>query len=349
MLIGGRRTSRRTSGSSTSLGFVARRRRRFLWLQQTPSGQSGPRPVSCSRCPLVERHRALLGDRALCRILGAMSKAGVPIPEAMRAAIAAANNTVFEAKLQPAQERMLEGEGLAEPIAATELFPRAAVQMMRVGESTGTLDQQLENAAEYYAPRARLQAQEAHDAVRAGRDRLHGHRRRLRRHRARAGHVRHLQLRLDQQPLMMTPSPFRTPRRAGRLHAGRAARDDVDHGDRVHRDPRRDQRVLLVDARAPRVGRPRRGDADVRREAGRCGIRRTVRRRPPTTRCRYRRASPRRCRPKYWDGINPNPAVYGPTCPTPDKGAQQLTVTLTRTSDGQKDSLVIVKRDEVQP
>ena len=53
--------------------------------------------------------------------------------------------------------------------------------------------------------------------------------------------------------------------------------------------------------------------------------------------------------PKYWDGINPNPAVYGPTCPTPDKGAQQLTVTLTRSSDGQKDSLVIVKRDEVQP
>ena len=53
--------------------------------------------------------------------------------------------------------------------------------------------------------------------------------------------------------------------------------------------------------------------------------------------------------PKYWDGINPNPAVYGPTCPTPDKGAQQLTVTLTRSADGQKDSLVIVKRDEVQP
>ena len=53
--------------------------------------------------------------------------------------------------------------------------------------------------------------------------------------------------------------------------------------------------------------------------------------------------------PKYWDGINPNPAVYGPTCPAPDKGAQQLTVTLTRNTDGQNDSLVIVKRDKVQP
>jgi prepilin-type N-terminal cleavage/methylation domain-containing protein len=53
--------------------------------------------------------------------------------------------------------------------------------------------------------------------------------------------------------------------------------------------------------------------------------------------------------PKYWDGIHPNPAVYGPTCPTPDKGAQQLTVTMTRNSDGQKDRIIIVKRDEVQP
>jgi prepilin-type N-terminal cleavage/methylation domain-containing protein len=51
---------------------------------------------------------------------------------------------------------------------------------------------------------------------------------------------------------------------------------------------------------------------------------------------------------KYWDG-NPAPAGYGITCASPDTGAQQLTVTLTRTSDGHKDTLVIVKRDEVQP
>jgi type IV pilus assembly protein PilC len=87
----------------------------------------------------------------ICRVLGAMSQAGVPIPEGMRAAVSASRNTVFEEKLQPAQEAILEGAGLAEPIAQTELFPRAAVQMMRVGETTGTLDRQLENAADYYS------------------------------------------------------------------------------------------------------------------------------------------------------------------------------------------------------
>ena len=87
----------------------------------------------------------------LCRILSAMSRAAVPLPDAMAAAIQGANNTVFERGLQSAQERMLEGEGLAEPISDTNLFPRAAVQMIRVGENTGTLDQQLDNASNYYS------------------------------------------------------------------------------------------------------------------------------------------------------------------------------------------------------
>jgi type IV pilus assembly protein PilC len=86
-----------------------------------------------------------------CRIISAMMKAGVPLPEAMQAAIEGANNKVFEDALVSAREAMLEGEGLAEPIRETQLFPAAAVQMFRVGEDTGTLDAQLDSAANYYA------------------------------------------------------------------------------------------------------------------------------------------------------------------------------------------------------
>ena len=49
-----------------------------------------------------------------------------------------------------ARDAMLRGEGLAQPIAATQLFPGIASQMIRVGEETGTLDSQLEVAAEFY-------------------------------------------------------------------------------------------------------------------------------------------------------------------------------------------------------
>ncbi|MCB0961034.1 MAG: type II secretion system F family protein, partial [Acidimicrobiales bacterium] len=43
------------------------------------------------------------------------------------------------------------GEGVAGPLERTELFPMAAIQMVRVGEETGTLDQQVESAANFYA------------------------------------------------------------------------------------------------------------------------------------------------------------------------------------------------------
>jgi len=86
-----------------------------------------------------------------CRIIGAMMRAGVPLPETMAAAIESTNNAVFERHLRVARDEMLEGEGVADPLARTELFPLAAIQMIRVGEETGTLDQQIESAANFYA------------------------------------------------------------------------------------------------------------------------------------------------------------------------------------------------------
>ncbi len=102
------------------------------------------------RLPMIKTIVLYAVVERVCRIIAAMITAGVPLPETLTAAIEGANNKVFEEGLTRAQERMLEGEGLAAPIADTELFPRAAVQMMRVGEDTGTLDIQLENAGLYY-------------------------------------------------------------------------------------------------------------------------------------------------------------------------------------------------------
>jgi type IV pilus assembly protein PilC len=85
-----------------------------------------------------------------CRILSAMVLSGVPLPEALVVTTTATNNAVFRKGLGKAREAMLRGEGLAAPMSATGLFPSAARQMFKVGESTGTLDNQLEVAATYF-------------------------------------------------------------------------------------------------------------------------------------------------------------------------------------------------------
>ena len=86
----------------------------------------------------------------VCRILSSLLKAGVDLPRSMAVAAESANNAVYRKALEGIREEMMEGQGLAGPIARTGLFPGAAKQMFRVGEETGTLDQQLEVAAAYY-------------------------------------------------------------------------------------------------------------------------------------------------------------------------------------------------------
>jgi type IV pilus assembly protein PilC len=85
-----------------------------------------------------------------CRVLASMIESGVPLPEAMSVAADCANNQVYRQGIDKIREQMMEGRGLAQPLAETGLFPGAAHQMFRVGEETGTLDQQMETAADYY-------------------------------------------------------------------------------------------------------------------------------------------------------------------------------------------------------
>ncbi|MCW2929016.1 MAG: pilC [Thermoleophilia bacterium] len=85
-----------------------------------------------------------------CRILASMMSAGVALPEAMRVTSEAVSNRVYQAGLNEAREAMMRGEGLARPLGDSGLFPGSARQMFRVGEDTGTLDDQLHTAAIYF-------------------------------------------------------------------------------------------------------------------------------------------------------------------------------------------------------
>jgi type IV pilus assembly protein PilC len=95
----------------------------------------------------LTRHAVL---ERFCRILSSMVSAGVPLPDALVVTGEATNNRVFRRGVAASREAMMRGEGLAEPLAATGLFPASARQMFRVGEDTGTLDSQMATAADYF-------------------------------------------------------------------------------------------------------------------------------------------------------------------------------------------------------
>ncbi|MGH9247357.1 MAG: type II secretion system F family protein [Acidimicrobiales bacterium] len=95
----------------------------------------------------IVRHAIL---ERICRVLASMVGAGVPLPDAMAVTSEVANNTLYRRGIASARQAMMHGQGLAGPLAATGLFPGSARQMLRVGEDTGTLHQQLTTAAKYF-------------------------------------------------------------------------------------------------------------------------------------------------------------------------------------------------------
>jgi type IV pilus assembly protein PilC len=102
------------------------------------------------RLPAVGPLVKLAAIERFCRVLAALVQTGVPLPDAVQVAADSTNNRVFQGKLATVREAMMRGEGLARPIMAAGIFPPAARQMIRVGESTGSLDTQLHNAAVFY-------------------------------------------------------------------------------------------------------------------------------------------------------------------------------------------------------
>jgi type IV pilus assembly protein PilC len=119
----------------------------FLYFR-TPRGRFS-RDRIMLRVPAVGDVMKFAVAERFCRILGAMLRAGVPVPGAMAAATEATNNRVYQSGLTGAREATLRGEGISRPIADTALFPKPVEKMLRVGEESGTLDQQLEAAANY--------------------------------------------------------------------------------------------------------------------------------------------------------------------------------------------------------
>ena len=84
------------------------------------------------------------------RVLSVLLDSGVPLSDAMPSAIDCTTNIIFRERLTEASEGVLVGEGFAEPINQTDLFPPTVVQMIRVGERTGELSDQLANVAGFF-------------------------------------------------------------------------------------------------------------------------------------------------------------------------------------------------------
>jgi type IV pilus assembly protein PilC len=84
------------------------------------------------------------------RTLSTMFAAGVPLVEAMESVAGATGNIVYEIATLEIRTEVATGQRLQRAMEATELFPNMVIQMVAVGEESGSLDEMCAKVADFY-------------------------------------------------------------------------------------------------------------------------------------------------------------------------------------------------------
>ena len=84
------------------------------------------------------------------RTLGTLLSSGVPILDALEICARTAGNKIIERAIETTRQGVSEGKDVATPLANTKAFPSMVVEMIGVGEQTGTMDQMLQKIADFY-------------------------------------------------------------------------------------------------------------------------------------------------------------------------------------------------------
>lgn len=80
-----------------------------------------------------------------CRILATALECGVPILAALSASAQAAGNMKVQRELERVRSDVAEGLSISHSLSASKLFSSLSVEMLGIGERTGSLDRALEN------------------------------------------------------------------------------------------------------------------------------------------------------------------------------------------------------------
>jgi type IV pilus assembly protein PilC len=84
------------------------------------------------------------------RTLSTMFSAGVPLVEAMESVAGATGNIVYEVAVLRMRDEVATGQRLQRAMENTGLFPNMVVQMIAVGEESGSLDAMAAKVADFY-------------------------------------------------------------------------------------------------------------------------------------------------------------------------------------------------------
>ncbi len=102
------------------------------------------------RIPIVGMILNKAAIARFARTLSTMFSAGVPLVEALESVAGATGNIVYEQATLQMRDEVATGQRLQRAMQDTELFPNMAVQMIAIGEESGSLDDMAGKVADFF-------------------------------------------------------------------------------------------------------------------------------------------------------------------------------------------------------
>lgn len=131
-----------------ALGFVAAVFA-FRYWRKTESG----RPIVdrfLLKMPLFGKLLEKVGLSRVTRTMSTLLSGGVPMLESLKITSSTAGNVIIEDYIMQARTMVAEGTSLRDALKEKGRFPFMMIQMVGVGEATGTLDEMLSKLADFY-------------------------------------------------------------------------------------------------------------------------------------------------------------------------------------------------------
>lgn len=102
------------------------------------------------KLPIVGRVVCLNYYGQFARTLSTLLENGVPVLTALKITEQVLANSVIKDAISKTREAVTDGKTLAQPLAATKVFPQLMVDLVKIGEETGDVPAALKNVAETY-------------------------------------------------------------------------------------------------------------------------------------------------------------------------------------------------------
>lgn len=120
--------------------------RRFI---DTPSGRYAWDSVKL-KAPVFGQLLSKITLSRFSRMTSLLSSSGIPILNTLEIVKGSVGNMVISDSIDNIIEGIGQGKGIAEPMKLSGLFPGIVVQMVKIGEETGRMNELLLNVSDYY-------------------------------------------------------------------------------------------------------------------------------------------------------------------------------------------------------